>query len=352
MATSEFNDVGIPGIVCAVPKIVRGSNEFQTVFSEEQIAKVQKMTGVKNRHIAGDGVCTSDLCVVAASELLVQLGWPPESINGLIFVSQTPDHKLPATSCLIQERLGLPNECAAFDVNLGCSGYVYGLWLASSLIAARSVNRLLLLVGDTITKIVSPRDRGTALLFGDAGSATAVEFSRGASKKHFVLGTDGSGGPNLIIPAGGCRCSSSPETIEKIVMEDGVTRSLEDLYMNGSEVLSFTLQRVAPLVSRLFKNAGCEFSEADYFVFHQANLFILRQIANKLRLDPQQVPINLDRFGNTSSASIPLVLATELEKDLSEKERKIALVGFGVGYSWAAALGDFGPLDCCRVVEV
>ena len=248
MATCTIAGVRLAGVASAVPDRTRNVADEAPVFGEADAARVSDSLGVRNRHVVFDGLCASDLCFAAADRLLGDLGWARDSVDALLFVSQTPDYRLPATSCGLQERLRLSTQCAAFDVGLGCSGHVYGLWIASSLMVAGGARRVLVLTGDTSTNFCSPLDRSVALLFGDAGTATALEADSGAAPMSFVLGTDGSGRDNLIVPAGGFRTPHSPLTAARVAGDDGNSRSAEELFMNGAEIFTFTLREVPPLV--------------------------------------------------------------------------------------------------------
>lgn len=352
MKQMKISNVRIKGIVCAIPKKIVGNEDFEKYFSTEDIDKITKMTGVKTRHIADDNTCTSDLCIISAKTLMKDLDWAPETVDGIIFVSQTPDYRLPATSCVIQDKLGLSTECMAFDVNLGCSGYVYGLWMASNFITSGALKRVLLLVGDTPSKAISPSDRSTAMLFGDAGTATALEIDESSSAMSFVLRTDGKGRNNLIIPAGGYKNPVTQENLVRKVQPEGGTLSENDLYMDGGEIFNFTIKRVPSLIKDLMSTSNLNTKDVDYFVFHQANEFILKHLAKKMKLSQGQTPINIDSYGNTSSASIPLTIASELSDTLRYSEKKLAMIGFGVGYSWGGALVDLGPLASIRLLEV
>ena len=307
---------------------------------------------MRERPAAYDGMCTSDLCFAAADRLLSDLGWPRDSVDALIFVSQTPDYRLPATACTLQQRLRLSKRCAAFDIGLGCSGHVYGLWVASSLIAAGGAKRALLLTGDTSTYFCSPLDRSVALLFGDAGTATAIEADAAAPPMHFVLGTDGSGRDNLIVPAGGFRRPHAPDTAVRAAGDDGNSRSAEDLFMNGAEIFTFTLREVPPLITAVLDGAGWSKDDVDAFVFHQANQFMLQHLAKRLKLPKEKFVLAMEEFGNTSSASIPLALSVRLARPLGERACKTVLAGFGVGYSWAAVALTCGPMAMPGVLRV
>jgi 3-oxoacyl-[acyl-carrier-protein] synthase-3 len=333
--------VRLRGVVTALPQRRLENTAFVDRFGAEAVADVVKMIGVRSRYWVEDDQTASDLCFAAAERLIATLNWDRASVDALIFVSQTFDHRLPATACVLHGRLGLSSHCQAFDVGLGCSGYVYGIWLAASLISA-GCSRVLVLAGDTISRVVDPSDRATALLFGDAGSATAVERAPEAPPAYFVLGSDGAGAANLIIPGGGFR--RPPEDSRRPAGMDPA-----HLFMDGGEVFAFTLRAVPRLVRDTLARASLSVEAVDSFVLHQANQFMLQHLAKKIGA-PERTPVNIDRFGNTSSASIPLVLTTDLAERLVAEQMRIMLVGFGVGYSWGAALFDAPPLDCVETV--
>jgi 3-oxoacyl-[acyl-carrier-protein] synthase-3 len=339
---STTRGVSIAGVVTAVPKNVVTNDDFRTRFSAEDIANVAKMIGVTERRRVPVGQTTSDLCEVAARRLLDSLGWNKDDVGVLVFVSQSPDYVLPATACTLQSRLALPIQCASFDVNLGCSGYVYGLWLVASLMAASNATRALLLVGDT-GYYNDPADRATAMVFGDAGSATALEKSSASPAWRFVLGTNGEGAKNLIVHKSGTR-QASPDDPR---MEG---RDPAKLYMDGGEIFNFTLSAVPPLAKQLFGDPSAV-AAYDVYLFHQANTFMIRHLVKKLKLDPAKVPMNMERFGNASSASIPLLMSDIVSPVLKSRENRLALFGFGVGYSWAAADIHCGPIAVAEVVE-
>lgn len=326
---ATVRDVAIKGIVSCVPKNTVVNSSLTHLFAEEEINSVCKMTGVKERRVAPDGVTTGDLCSKAAIALLNQIGWERDSVDALIVVTQTPDFSLPPTALKIQSDLGLSTSCIAFDVNLGCSGYPYGLYIASRLIDGLGVKRVLLLVGDTISKVVSSQDRATALLFGDAGTATALEYSSDDSEIFsFDLGSDGRGVRDLVVPG-----SAFNTTFESELASSGLTHPAGKLFMNGSSVFEFTLKTIPPLVSGLMNR--CE--PVDFYLMHQANLFIVEHLIKKMKLDKNKVPFNIDLFGNTSSASIPLLMTTKFAK-VNRTKFRACLIGFGVGFSWAAAV--------------
>lgn len=332
----------IAGVVSCVPPRIVDNTTFEERFGADVVRDVTKMIGVEKRHYVEPGVATSDLCEAAANRLLDELGWERDSVDGLIFISQSPDYLLPATSCMLQERLGLRTTVIAYDVSLGCSGYVYGLWMAMAAVQTGAMKRMLLAVGDVSTRRSDPNDRATVMLFGDAGTVTAIEQGDDGDVAHFVLGTDGRGAENLIIPSSWHRIRKPEGNLEG--------RNLEMLYMDGGEIFNFTLKSVPPLIRETIEASGKTADDHDAFLLHQANMFMIKHIAKKAKLPPEKVPMNMDRYGNTSSASIPLLMTSDLSELLSGDKRRIALFGFGVGYSWAGASLDVGPLRCVETI--
>ncbi len=344
MATIRVTRTRIVGIASALPEAVRTVADEAPSLGAEEMAKTARSIGVQQRHVAPPALCTSDLCFAAAKKLLQDLNWDPQTVTGLIFVSQSPDYELPATACTLQHRLGLSDQCAAFDVNLGCSGFVYGLWLGSQIVTGGGIQRLLLLAGDISTRRLAPQDKSVIPLFGDAGTATALAFDPDAAPIDFELGTDGSGAAAIIIPASGFRQPRTAATKERHPGPDGIARSAENIYINGAEVFNFTIKRIPPLVDRVIAAAGRTKEDYDYFVFHQANAFMLQHLGKRLKLPPEKFPITMETVGNTSSASIPLALTMALSAELGKTPKQMLLCGFGVGLSWAAASLVLGPL--------
>ncbi len=341
MATSRFRNIRIAGLTTCVPGQPRSITETVDIPAEAA-AKVSSSTGVLQRHTVEFGVCTSDLCLQAAENLFVETGWQRESVEALIFVSQTPDYLLPATACALHGRLGLSPDCAAFDVNLGCSGYVYGLWLASMMISS-GMKRIVLLVGDTISRIAAPADKSVALLFGDAGSATAIEAASNDLSWWFELGTDGAGAAHLVVPAGGFRLPSSETTRTPSEREGGNIRSDEQLFMDGGEIFAFTLVRVPALCRSVMAAAGWAPEDVTRFVMHQANGFMLRHLCRKMSIPEDKFVLALEGYGNASSASIPVAMSAAIGPVLLQPSR-LLLAGFGVRFSWAAAAIETDPI--------
>lgn len=324
---TRVDGVALRGVVSAVPGAPVLNAVFDARFGAEAVAEVAKMTGVEARHFAAEGQTATDLCLASARRLIEALDWPPETIDGLIFVSQTPDQRMPAGALILHGALGLSPNCVAFDVGLGCSGYVYGLWLASVMIQSGR-RRVILCAGDISSRFLGPDDRGTAMLFGDAGTATALEASPDAAPMYFVLGSDGGGADAIVVRGGGFRDPSAGERLE----------------MKGPEVFAFTLRVVPQLVRDAVEAAGVELEAVDAYAFHQANRFIIQNLVRKLKLAPEAVPVNIDRFGNTSMSSIPLLMTTDLSARLTGERTRLLAAGFGVGLSWGAAVLDLPPL--------
>lgn len=339
MATGIINNVEIKGIACAVPDNIKRSEQYNNVFGEESVRKFINMTGVKTRHVALDEQCASDLCYAAAVKLLEKLAWEPSSIDALILITQTPDYAVPATACVLQHRLGLSEDCIAFDVNLGCSAYVYGIWLASTMVSTQGINRVLLLVGDTSNYGINQNDSATAMIFGDGGTATAVERTEGKSLKYF-LKTKGSGFKNIMVPAGHARSRS----------RTNLEGSEYELAMNGSDVFSFTISDIPRTVNSFMSLYNIDKDDVDMYVFHQANLFILKHLSKKLGIPMEKVAVSIDRYGNTSGESIPLTLVDALGAEESNGSIKLLLCGFGVGLSWGGIYLEMDKSVCLPMI--
>ena len=354
MVEGPIQGVRLAGIASAVPCQMADPAVPIKTFGSEDVEKILSSTGTRRRRLAEQThprMCVSDLCAVAAPRLLEDLGWDRDSVDALVFISQGPDYRLPATACILQARLGLSKHCAAFDVNLGCSGYVYGLWLAGSMIASRTIRRALVAVGD-MTLFSSPLDRSTALLFGDAAAVTALEFSEDAEPMWFTLGTDGRGYKNLIIPAGAHRIPPDEQTCIRKERENGNIRSMEDLFMDGSEIFAFTLREVPGMISSVLQKANWSVETTDAFVLHQANQFMLNYLAKRMKIPQEKVPLSLGEYGNTSSASIPITISHCLRSRISSEAMNLVMAGFGVGLSWGAVAMRCGPIVAPPVIEV
>ena len=330
MVQSTFEHCKIAGVSSCVPSKVFDNLQDAKGFSKEELRKIIAMAGIKQRHVSDGSICSSDLCLQSAKDLLEELDWSTDSIDVLILITQTPDYFLPSTSCLIHRDLGLPDSCASFDVGLGCSGYPYGLWLASMMINS-GMKRILVLHGETPSLITSPEDRATHLLFGDAGSATAVEYSSEAAPWYFSLHTDGAGYDQLIIPGGGFRERNPKDQRDNY------------LHMNGGAIFNFTIARVPPLINGTLDLAGKSVDDIDYYIFHQSNQFMMKHLAKKCKLSPESTPIILDKFGNCGGPSVPLTVTQAVTPQSFDRELSLMLLGYGVGLSWGSALITIDP---------
>jgi 3-oxoacyl-[acyl-carrier-protein] synthase III len=338
MALLSFNNTGITGIAAAVPKQVINNYEHDKWFKKEDILEIIDKIGVKERRFADEKTCSSDLCFAAAEKLISDMKINREEIDLLVFISQTPDYRMPASSVLLQQRLGLTTKVITFDITLGCPAFIYGLSIVYSMMSGGQIRKALILDGETRSKVYSQKDRKTAFLFGDGGVAALIERNDKFSESYFSLNSDGSRESLIKINAGGYRNMSSLETIkEKVVDEYGNIRSDENGYMNGSDVFNFVIREVPKDFNRLIEFSGMDLSSIDHFIFHQANSYINGFLAKKLKLPGEKTPSTIEKFGNTSSVSIPLTIVSELKDKLCEK-KNILLSGFGVGLTWATAL--------------
>lgn len=336
MASLSVEGISIKGISCCVPSKIERNIDI-TKQSQEDVQKFIKSTGIEERRIASEDVCTSDLCLKAADDLFSSLEWDRHSVDIIIFVSQSSDYVTPITSAILQDRLQLSKNCIAFDIPLGCSGYVYGMSVITGMMKAFGLKRGLFLAGDTCSKFISKDDKSTFPLFGDAGSATAFESDDSNSKIYYDLGTDGSGYEAIIIPAGGYRNKITSQSLEQVEQAPGINRNQCQLHLNGMDVFSFGISQAPKTVNKLLNTFSLDKESVDYFVFHQANMLMNTKIAKKLSLPDSKVPYSLKKFGNTSSATIPLTIVTELQEQLKLKDSQFIICGFGVGLSWGTA---------------
>ena len=354
MTEAILAGISVRGIRACVPAQTRDLESENLIPDAAERERLMASIGVRSRHIARPDILTSDLCQKAADGLLDQLGWARDSIDVLIMVTQSADFVIPATACALQARLGL-GSCLAFDINLGCSGYAYGLWTAASLLKTLTVvgrpARALVVAGDVSTSKLLDGDRSTIPLFGDAGSATALELNPDADDMYGVFGTDGSGAPHIMVEAGGLKYPllppKQPHSAEKA--EDLYRKSR--LHLNGTEVFNFTLKNVPGLVKSIFATSNTTIDDIDYVLFHQANVFMLNHLRKKSGLPEDKVPVAMETFGNTSSASIPLTIAAKLST-VFDTPQNLIMMGFGVGWSWSAIKLTVGPMPAPQIVEL
>jgi len=353
MATLHLKNVSIKGISACVPSHIEDNKISQLFNGKEEVKKFVDTTGIEFRHtVNGRDICTSDLCYEAAIQLMAKMDWHSADIDCLIFVSQSPDYILPATACILQGRLGLPLECYAIDISLGCSGWVYGLSVIASLMFTGTMKKGLLLAGDTATITKSQKDKSTFPLFGDAGTATAVEFSEGAEGIKFHMGTDGKGYEAIMIPDGGFRNFVTYKSFIEEEVQPGIFRNRLQSILDGPSVFIFGITKAPKSVNSVLERFNINKAEIDYYVFHQANLIMNEKIRMKLKIEPEKVPYSLGEYGNTSSASIPLTIVARLNTELSKDKKKLLVCAFGVGLSWASAVFETENLVCLPVIEI
>ncbi len=350
MAVFTVPNIKLSGISSCVPKQIQDNKNF-SLLSENERELFIKTVGIRFRRVAEEGVTASDLCVAAAEKLVTDLNWSRDEIKILVFITQTPDYLIPNTSSILQEKLKLSKSCMAFDVNLGCSGYVYGLSLVSSLLQNMIGGKALLLVGDISTRTISMQDKSTAPLFSDAGTATALEFSLNHNI-HFNLQTDGKEFDDIIIPDGGYRNPVSTKSFEVKKYDGGNLRNNLDMKLDGLKIFNFALREVAPNINALLKEKGIEKSTVDFFVFHQANLLMLESVRKKLQVEAEKVPYCLYDYGNTSSATVPLTMVVKLRELLISQKLNLLLSGFGVGLSWGSVYIETEKIICSELIEL
>lgn len=348
MSFLAIDKVRIAGMSAGVPKEVYGNDSHDFFAKNEDIVLFENSTGIKQRRI-GSNLTTSDLGFFAAERLLEDLGWERKSIDALFFVSQTADYILPATSCILQDRLGLSKECFAMDIGLGCSGWVYGLSTAAAIVSSgkgKNIKRALVLAGDAKARVFQSEP-----LFGDACTVTALMFDEKAKNLYFHFGTDGSGFDAVIIPDGGCRNGISLQSFDDYQYE-GRTYNSFQLRMNGIDVFSFAISTAPCSMKTLSNYFNLDLFDFDYYVLHQANKAINSNIVRKLKVDLKKVPSSIELFGNTSSASIPLTIVTQLKGQVERAHRKFLCCGFGVGLSWGSVAFETDDLVISDLVEV
>ena len=335
MSFLSIRNVKIKGVAACVPARVEENRDY-TLLSPEEIEKYIQTTGVERRHCAiHDGsICTSDLCQKAAEKLIEELGWDKSEIGLLLFVSHTTDYRLPATACVLQDKMGLSNNCLAFDITLGCSGYLLGMGTAGSLLQNGTIKKALVMVGNTQSEYASYEDRSMYLLLGDAGTVTALEYCEGASEEmDFNYMTDGSGRASVIVPDGGSR---NPVNEKSFVMEDcgdGIKRTRLHEKMDGADVFSFAVHNVPKNFNQLCERISLDKEKVDYMLLHQANKFMCEKLRKKTGFPPEKCPYNISEFGNTSGATIPLLMVTNLKKELESRPLTLCMTTIGVGFS-------------------
>jgi len=328
----------IRAIAHALPAAVLTYEELAARFGEKEVASICKMSGIRDRRVVAPGQCASDLAVAAARRLFDHTKVDPATIDALIFTSQTPDYRTPATASKLQAVLGLPERCSAFDMNQACAAFIFSMQVAHSLVAAGTASRALVLNADAITTYVNPRDRGLATLHGDAAVATLVEPCEAecGGVEFFEFGVSGRDFDKLIVPAGAARRPSSPETRQETADGDGNLRSPEQLYMDGPAVFHFVLHKVKGFLKELLQRRGLSFADFDMVLFHQANKTMVDLLYKSLGVPPEKRFYYMERVGNSAGATTPCLLAQAWREGMIKPGSRTLLCAFGGGLSWGA----------------
>ncbi len=355
VAFQHIKNIEIVGLAGCVPSNIQENASLNLFQNNGELNKFVETTGVERRRIVSPGVCASDLCYHAAERLIGELNWEKDEIDCLVFVSGTPDYLHPATACILQGRLGLPQECMSLDITMGCSGWVYGLSIIASAVAAGRFRKALLLVGDTTSMTKSPKDKSTYPLFGDAGTATALVYKEGAQGIMTHLATDGTGYRAIIVEDGGARNPFSADSLKEKEYGPGIVHNRLHTHLDGMSVFSFGISKPPKSINALMQQFQLNKDEIDYFVFHQANKMMIDKIIKKLNIPAEKTPLVLKDFGNTSSSSIPLVMVSRMKDAMNgsrDKSLKIMACGFGVGLSWGSVFFTLQNACCCDMIEL
>ena len=333
-----INNVSIRAVNSWLPENNVELTSFASLYGEAEVNSIIKATGVERVRVVDENMTSSDMCFIAAEKLFEQEGFDKSQIDGLVFVSQTTDWILPATSISLQDRLGLSKDTVCIDVHYGCSGYIYGLFQAASWIACGACQNVLVLVGDTTSRMINEHDKSLRLVFGDCGTATIV--SKGEGCMGFHIQSDGSGADKLIVPAGGFRLPISEETSVLEWDEDKNGRTKNDLFMDGMAIFNFAITKVHKNINALIDEMGWQKEEVGFYGLHQANEFMVNYVRKKLKVDESIVPINVRNYGNTGPATLPLLLSDVCSGEHTYDLSKTIMCGFGVGLSWGSVAAD------------
>lgn len=337
MAELRIKNVCLRGVAGAVPETMVSTYDYP-FFSHNDADNFVKTVGIKNRYVALHGECASDLCTLAAENLIDSLHWDKESIGILSFESVTADYRTPPTSCILQHRLGLPESCMTFDLPMGCCGFLYSVAVVGKMMQDGNIKRAILLIGDTITRMSSPKDKSRIPLFGDCGTAVALEYDENAADIILDMNTYGKGYESLITPHSGFRHQVTPKSFEYEDFGNGIVRAPIHSLIQGMEVLTFAISRPPKSIKALLeKYAIDKDNDLDYILIHQANLLIINQIIKKCGFDTAKVPMNIENFANLGGASIPMLMVSELNQQLKEHKKMLASA-FGLGLTWGTMI--------------
>ncbi|MUU78022.1 3-oxoacyl-ACP synthase III family protein [Winogradskyella endarachnes] len=350
----KFRNKKITGILSVVPENeIKFDDELENyAFSKSQSMKLKLIMGYNKRRVVSKETTVSDLCIHGLQYLFDTNKLNKDDIDGIVLVSQSPDYFIPSTSHVIQGKLGLKSDMVCLDISQACSGYAIGLSQAFMLLDQEDINKVVVLNGDTYSQKVSVQDRGSGPITGDAVGITIVEKSNEDNIIYGSINTDGSGSDALIIPAGGFRTPSTPETSVLVQDNKGNTRSLDHLVMKGDDVFNFVQREVPPMINKLLERAKVNKDDVDYFMFHQPNKFMLKKLADKMDVTYDKMPNNIvENFGNSNSATIPLNISFNLGDKILRNSYFLCLAGFGAGLSWSSLLLEVGHLDFCEIIN-
>lgn len=350
MAFLSIPNITIRGISACVPSNIEENIDLP-LFGEGDAQRVIASTGIERKRVVINGTTTSDLCLKAAEKLLDDLGWARSEVDCLVFVSSSRDFITPPTSCILQSRLNLKEECYTLDIPCGCPGWLFGLSVIASLLNMGEMKKGLLLVGDTSTTLNSPKDKGTRPLFGDAGTATALEFSAGSEVMQFQFAADGSSYDAIITRDGGSRHPFSADSLKEVEYEKGVVRRSMDCEIKGMDVFAFSISKAPLSVKELIDHFKINAKNIDYLFLHQANKYMLEKIRKKLDFPPEKVPYSLKDFGNTSCASIPLTMVSQCREVLQSTRKRNIASAFGVGLSWGSLYFVTDHIVCSELID-
>ena len=352
MSKLNFSNIAIKSICSAVPKQIIDNDTYSNYYPKNIVNEIINKTGIIQRRFAPENMCASDYSFHAAEELLTLNNIRKSEIDGIIFVSQTADYKMPATAILLQNKLGLLNSTFAFDINLGCSGYVYGLSVAYSFLLNPSINNVILAVGETRSRIYHPKDRKTAFLFGDGGTATLISKTTKKCSTHFELFSDGSKSHLIQMKAGGYRNPTNETNLKEYIYDEFNNISSDNHgRMDGSEVFNFALKEIPKSIQSILKSAKIDEKQIKLAYLHQANKFMNDHLEKKMKMPLTKFPKSLDLFGNTSSVSIPLTITTQTNSE-EISNSTILLSGFGVGMSWANCVMETDNINILPLIEI
>jgi 3-oxoacyl-[acyl-carrier-protein] synthase III len=347
MGLLKFNNVGIKALSATVPKRIVKTRSLTEYFSEDHIKKFIEATGIEERRFIDTDKCASDLCYNSACDIFDNTDITREDIDMLIFVSQTPDYKSPGTSIILQNRLGLKKSTLVYDINMSCSGFLHGLTMAYTFLQLPQINNIMLLVGDSLSKMISQRDMSTGMLLGDGGIASVITNGEQYGESFFSMNTDGAYSDSVLIPAGGSRTPSSIDTLKEVEEENGSFKNQEQIVMKGMDVFSFAISVLPKDVKRLLEYAEIELDSIDKYAFHQANKFMTDYIAKKLKANSEKMLRSIHKYGNTAGVSIPLTMVEN--RELIEVGNTILMNAIGAGFAYGTVLLNIAD---CKILEL